>query len=213
MSKVEEVKRQALRLMADKGFEAMSLRQLAAALGARSGSVYTHYQSKTQLLLDVHCDYLEDLLSVWLEQRHQLLDSASLLQRFVTVYVRFHYAHPSESRIVQLDHRSLDEAGRQQVDELNTQYHAELDSLLQRGEQRGVFRFADLRGTRLAILAVLQGVCAAGLSESLALEVCLDNVHSLVGKQGKHAHAVISAPAVVRRLGIGQCASNAIPGS
>ncbi|MEK1940277.1 MAG: TetR/AcrR family transcriptional regulator [Pseudomonas sp.] len=182
MSKVEEVKRQAIRLMADKGFEAMSLRQLATALGVRSGSVYTHYRSKGQLLVDVHCDYLEDLLSQWMEQRHQLFDSVQMLRRFVSVYVNFHYARPAESRIVQLDFRSLEGEGRTQVCELKAQYEAELEAILQTGEQRGVFQFADLYGTRLAIFCVLQGICADQVwPESRALEVCLSSVTSLAG--------------------------------
>lgn len=182
MSKLEEVKRQAVRLMAHKGFEAMSLRQLAAALGVRPGSVYTHYRSKGQLLVDVHCDFLEDLLSTWLEQRHQLIDSVQMLQRFVSVYVSFHYARPAESRVVQLDFRSLDSEGRTQVCELIAQYEAELEAILRTGEQRGVFQFADLYGTRLAIFCVLQGVCADELwPEARALDVCLRSVFSLAG--------------------------------
>ncbi|WP_153044829.1 MULTISPECIES: TetR/AcrR family transcriptional regulator [Pseudomonas] len=182
MSRVEEVKRQAVRLMADKGFEAMSLRQLAAALGVRSGSVYTHYESKGQLLLDVHCEFLEDLLSIWLEQRPKRLDSVRMLQRFVSVYVSFHYARRAESRIVQLDFRSLDEAGRAQVSELRSQYDAELETILQTGEQRGFFQFEDLRNTCLAMFCVLQGVCAGeALPEARALEVCLSSISRLAG--------------------------------
>jgi len=182
MSKVEEIKRQAVRLMADKGFEAMSLRQLAAALGVHSGSVYHHYESKGQLLLDVHCEFLENLLSTWLEQRHKRFDSVRMLQRFVSVYVSFHYARRAESRIVQLDFRSLDEAGRAQVSELRTQYDAELKTILQTGEQRGVFQFADLQNTHLAMFCVMQGVCAGEtLPEVRALEVCLSSISRLAG--------------------------------
>ncbi len=182
MSKVEEVKRQAVCLMAEKGFEAMSLRRLAAASGMRSGSVYAHYSTKAQLLLDVYCDYLDDLLSVWMERRHQPIGSPQALQGFVSVYVGFHYARAQESRIVRLDFRSLDEVGQLQVNELKAQYQAELGSILRQGELRGVFRFADLQATQLAILAVMQGLCAEpSLSEPEALEACINAVCSLVG--------------------------------
>jgi len=182
MSKIEQVKHQAVRLMAEKGFEAMSLRRLAAALGVRSGSVYTHYPSKGQLLLDVYCDYLEDLLSTWLEQRNQLIASSLKLQRFVSIYVGFQYARAEESRIVRLDFRSLDDDGQLQVNELKAQYRAELESILCQGRQRGVFHFVDLHATQLAIFSVMQGVCAeSSLSESEALDVCLNAVRNLTG--------------------------------
>ncbi len=50
MAKAEEIKSRAIRLMAEKGYGAVSLRQLADAAGLQPGSFYAHYRSKAQLL-------------------------------------------------------------------------------------------------------------------------------------------------------------------
>jgi AcrR family transcriptional regulator len=189
MSRVDEIKRQAVRLIADKGFEAMSLRQLAAAVGMQSGSIYTHYQSKGQLLLDLYCDYLEDLMSVWLERRtrHRHGMQKKLLS-FVAVYVGFCHTRVEESRIVQLDFRSLDEQGKAQVSALRAQYEAELESILRQGMLAGVFQFCDLQVLQLAILSVMQGFCAVGCAagpgaEARTFDACAAIILRLVGAE------------------------------
>ncbi|MDT4852748.1 Bacterial regulatory protein [compost metagenome] len=183
MHKSEEIKVQAVRLMAEMGFEALSLRQLAAAAGLRPGSIYTHYQSKAQLLCEVCCDYLEDLLATW-QERRQLRGQCARQQLlgFVAVHIAFARARPQESRIVRLDARSLDEAGRALVDELRRQHAAELESILYRGVQEGVFHMADVQVTSLGVLYLLQGfAAAAGVREAQASAACAESVLRLVG--------------------------------
>lgn len=182
MKRIEEVKRHAVRLMAQKGFEAMSLRQLASSLGMSSGAIYSHYESKAQLLMEVYCDYLEGLLSVWAKHRDPLMDRTRMLQRFVSVYVGFHFSRPAESVIVQLDFRSLEPADQHRVEELKGKYQAELEAILQRNSSRGVSQMADRQDTSVTILCVLQGVCSSpALTESRALDICQRSVARLVG--------------------------------
>ena len=191
MHKSEEIKAQAVRLMAERGFEALSLRQLAAAAGLRPGSIYTHYQSKAQLLREVCCDYLEDLLATWQERRQRRGQGVrQQLLAFVAVNISFARARPQESRIVRLDARSLDEAGGVLVDELRRQHEVELESILCRGVQEGVFHMADVQVASLGVLYLLQGfAAAAGVSEAQASAACADSVLRLVGACGADLHA------------------------
>jgi len=192
MHKSEEIKAQAVSLMAERGFEAISLRQLAAAVGVRPGSIYTHYQSKAELLCEVCCDYLEDLLATWQERRKRRRQGArQQLLAFVAVHITFARAHPQESRIVRLDTRSLDEADKALVDELRRQYEAELESILSRGKQENVFQMADVQIAKLGVLYLLQGFAAedggvAGMTEARAIASCTASVLQVVG---------VSAPA------------------
>lgn len=187
MSKVEEIKCQAIRLMAEKSFDAMSLRQLAEAVQLHPGSIYTHYQSKVQLLRELCCDYQDDLLAMWLERRKcKPQEADEQLLGFVTVYVGFYYARKAESRVFHLDMRCLPASERAVVDELKVRYESELELILSRGLVDGAFQLTDLRATRLAILALLQGICAAGcdaiaLSEAQAFDVCAAAIFRLVG--------------------------------
>lgn len=186
MTRVEEIKSQAVRLIADKGFEAMSLRQLAEAVGLRPGSLYTHYRSKAQLLSELFCDYLEDLLCVWGGRRGLWLSGPKeRLLGFVAVYVGFYCARGAESRIVHLDFRSLDAQGKAAVELLKRQYEGELEAILRQGMRDGSFDLADLRMARLGILSLLQGLCAEGCASSVSgstiFEACAVSILRLVG--------------------------------
>ncbi|MCY1283177.1 Bacterial regulatory protein, tetR family [compost metagenome] len=185
MTKVEEIKRQAISLMAEKSFDGVSLRQLAEAVGIQPGSIYAHYQSKHQLLLELFCDYQEDLLSAWMEQG-RCRDPQQALLSFVAVYVQFHLGRASESRIVQLDFRSLDSQGKAVVCSLKAQYEAELEAILSKGISAGVFRLTHAGTARVGILCLLQGICSADCElargdPSAVFEVCAAATLRLVG--------------------------------
>lgn len=200
MKRIDEVKRHAVCLMAQKGFEAMSLRQLAASLGMSSGAIYSHYESKAQLLVEVYCDYLEGLLSAWAQHRNPQMDRTSMLQSFVRIYVDFHFSRPAESVIVQLDFRSLGLADQKKVEELKDNYQAELEAILQRNSSRGVSQIADRRDSSVAILCVLQGVCSnPALTESSALGICLRSVARLVGWRSLNKPQAHDDPRYVER--------------
>lgn len=188
MTKIEEIKVQAICLMAEKSFDAMSLRQLAKAVGLQPGSIYVHYQSKVQLLLELCCDYMEDLLSVWKELRKRRAQGDEQLLSFVAIYVGFYYAREMESRIFHLDARCLPPRERAAVDELKGCYESELEAILRQGVESDVFQLTDLRVARLGILSLLQGICAAGcgasaLSELQAFDVCAAAILRLVGSR------------------------------
>lgn len=184
MTKAEEIKSQAVRLMAEKGFDAVSLRQLAEAAGLQPGSIYTHYRSKAHLLREVYCDYMEDLIAAWQERKLRRQSARQQLLAFVAAHIAFVWSRPEESCVVRLDVRSLDGQGRASVDDLKRFYDAELELILRRGMREGVFQVADFQAARIAVLCLLQGFAAAetdGVSEAQATVACIGSVLRIVG--------------------------------
>src|SRR5881396_3050199 len=53
MSRRQELSRQAARLFAQKGYHGTSIGDLAAALGVQKGSLYSHIESKQDLLYEI----------------------------------------------------------------------------------------------------------------------------------------------------------------
>lgn len=216
MNRVEEIKQQAIRLMADKGFEAMSLRQLAAAVGMRSGSIYTHYQSKSQLLQDVCCDYQDELMATWLLQRKRGCPaSEEMLLRFAAVYLGFCHAREAESRVVNLDFRSLEEPGRSQVAQLRQRHEAELEGILLQGSRAGAFLLGDPRLTLLGVLALLHGFaampsgCAADHGASM-FESCVVALLRMVGVHPP-ARVIVVAARLYAQIRDGNKAQTMVP--
>ncbi|PMX27475.1 MULTISPECIES: TetR/AcrR family transcriptional regulator [unclassified Pseudomonas] len=169
MSKIEELKRNAINLIAKHGFDSVSLRHLARATNIQAGSVYGHYKNKNEILLELLIEYMEDLITAWSEKKKKLRDPKKLLTAFIEVYVNHHYAHKKESLILSLDIRSMDKQNRAQIDLLTSSYENELISILKKGALAGTFKIDDFNMTSTALKSLLIGICGT---------YCLHEAHS-----------------------------------
>ena len=59
----QAIKREGLRLIYERGYEAMNLRQLAAAVGLQTASLYFHFRTKQDLLFGLIRDHMQTLLA------------------------------------------------------------------------------------------------------------------------------------------------------
>lgn len=159
MSRTEEIRNNAVRMIASDGFEGMSLRALASACGLQPGSIYTHYRSKQQLLVEVVVEYLEDLLQNWRLRKHGMRSPVRQLQAFIEVYVEFQSARRDEQRILQWDSRSLEPQARQRVEVLMDECRSELAELLQAGQDKGLLSIEDVATTARMFLGLMINMC------------------------------------------------------
>src|ERR1700758_1110271 len=59
---LEAIRKAGLRLIFERGYEAMSLRQLAAEVGIQPGSLYNHISTKQELLFELVQEHIKELL-------------------------------------------------------------------------------------------------------------------------------------------------------
>jgi len=128
-----ELLRAAARLFVDKGFDATTTRDIAEAVGMRSGSPFYHFRSKQELLKEAMIDGLE-------AGRARLLaaiDGVADPQRRLYVLVRTHLGTLLEadcnSPMLLNETRSLDVAARAEIaaafDRYQAPWQATLDEL------------------------------------------------------------------------------------
>lgn len=158
MSRTETIRAHAVRMIARDGFEGMSLRALASACGLQPGSIYTHYRSKQQLLVEVMLVYLEDLLHDWRAHLSARRSPIRRLQAFIEVYVRFQSARRDEQRILQWDWRSLEFEARHRVESLMDEYRDELALILRAGQDKGVLFTEDVVTSARLFIGLMVGV-------------------------------------------------------
>ena len=58
----EKIKAAAIKLFSQKGYSATSMRQIAQQAGLSSGSLYNHLKRKSDLLLDIHRDFIDEVI-------------------------------------------------------------------------------------------------------------------------------------------------------
>jgi len=110
----------ALTLFVEHGFQAVSLRQLAMALGMQAGSLYNHMESKQILLFELIEEHETDLLDLLEADDPCQADGLTRLRSYVDLHIRYNLMHQHrlvlarrESRCLSAEQRASIEATRQ----------------------------------------------------------------------------------------------------
>jgi len=148
--------RVAARLFREKGFDGTTIRDIAHAVGMRSGSPFYHFANKHELLMAV----MEEGLRLGLERTQQVLADAALpaTERFAQL-VRTQYGilHDTGSDFIPVmlyDWRSLPVQYKRRIIELKDRYDAIWQRTLDELHAQGLLR-AEPRLARLMILGAI----------------------------------------------------------
>ncbi|MFQ3454365.1 TetR/AcrR family transcriptional regulator [Bradyrhizobium sp. UFLA01-814] len=156
---LEAIRKAGVRLIFEHGYEAMSLRQLAAEVGIQAGSLYNHIATKQDLLFDLVQDHINDLLRELDLALEGKADPVEKLRAFVAFHVTYHMTRKREVFIANSELRSLDAKNYDAVVALRGAYEQRLAQILTDGASDGVFEVVDIQVATFAILALLTGLC------------------------------------------------------
>lgn len=148
-----------LDLIYAQGFDAMSLRQLAARVGLQPGSLYNHIATKQDLLYDLIHNHMVTLLErvdVELDGLEHPLDR---LKAFIAFHLTYHIERKREVFIGSAELRSLEPRNRKKIVALRRAYEDRLSDILEAGSARKLFKIDDVSVSAYAILAMLTGIC------------------------------------------------------
>jgi AcrR family transcriptional regulator len=159
-AKTEETIRTAAKsLIASRGFEAVTLRQIASEAGIQSGALYRYFPSKTDLLLTLLVEHMERLLESWSEARPNSKNATVLLHAFIDFHIRYHTSKQKDVFIAYMELRSLPPKEYETVAELRARYENELKDILAKGAAEKQFQILDIDVATYGIIAMLTGVC------------------------------------------------------
>lgn len=150
----------ALRLIAQHGFAAVSMRQIASEVGVQAGALYNYTTDKQTLLYDLMCGHMEELLEARKQAANDVVLASPLdkLEAFTRFHIRWHLPRTEAVFVSYMELRNLTPANFSEVERLRKVYEDELESILSDGLASGVFRFEDSKITTLAIIAMLTGM-------------------------------------------------------
>ncbi|NNK17095.1 MAG: TetR/AcrR family transcriptional regulator [Sulfitobacter sp.] len=150
------VRQAALRLFAQKGYAAVSMRAIASEVGVQAGALYNYTPDKQSLLFDLMRGHLEELLAE--ADFGADADPLTRLRHFVEFHIRFHADRPDEVFIAYMELRNLSPENFAVIEALRRRYEDRLEAILQDGARQGVFAIEDTKIMTLAIIAMLTGV-------------------------------------------------------
>jgi AcrR family transcriptional regulator len=199
------IRRVGLRLIYRRGFEAMSLRELAAEVGIQAASLYNHIRTKQDLLFDLIREHMEALLA----QTDAALGAAPAavserLYAFITHHILYHLEKKQEVFIANFELRALEPSHYATIVAMRRSYEGRLIALLDAGVAAGEFEIRDTRVTAYAILAMLTGACTwykpeGRLTKAEVVELHTHMVlHGCIGRLPGAADPRSTRPAGVR---------------
>ncbi|MCB1400286.1 MAG: TetR family transcriptional regulator [Rhodobacteraceae bacterium] len=147
----------AQQLFARHGFAAVSMRQIAAAVGVQAGALYLYTSDKEALLFDLLKTHMEDLLAAW-AQAPRGDTPLEALEHFVRFHIRFNLERAEAVFLSYMELRNLGPENFARIEALRRSYENELELILKAGQADGSLSLPDTKLATLAIIAMLTGV-------------------------------------------------------
>jgi AcrR family transcriptional regulator len=148
----------ALALIARRGYEAASMRELAAQVGVQAAALYRYFPTKEELLFALLRDHMVALAAAWEAARPETADPAERLAAFVRNHICFHVERRHSTHVSNMELRSLSPTRLTQILRLRSAYEKELRRILRDGVEAGLFEVEDVALTAMAIIQMITGV-------------------------------------------------------
>ena len=152
--KISEI---ALNLFAERGYAAVSMRQIASKVGLQVGALYNYFPDKQTILSELLINHMENLLKTWDKQKLPK-KSDKLLEFFVDFHIEFHLNRPEEVFIAYMELRNLNPDNFQKIEKLRNKYEHILSQILTAGVKNNLFSCKETKVTSLAIIGMLKEV-------------------------------------------------------
>ncbi len=156
--RIDQVLESATRLFTEKGYEAASVRDIAADLEIRPSSLYHHFPGKQHILFAIcmrmQTDFNAQVMPELIANRPPEEAIASAVRR----QVLFGHRRKGEVVVNIRERRSLPPEQLARVNGLRREYRDTMARVIEAGRDRGVFRVEDPKLAAMAIVDMINGL-------------------------------------------------------
>ena len=152
--KISEI---AMQLFAERGYAAVSMRQIASKVGLQVGALYNYFPDKQTILSELLINHMESLIEAWYAQKLPEKPE-KLLEFFVDFHIQYHLNRPEEVFIAYMELRNLTPYNFRKIEKLRNKYELILSGILNDGVHKNVFSCDETKITSLAIIGMLKEV-------------------------------------------------------
>lgn len=143
----------ACELFAERGYRAVSMKDIAQALGLRAPSLYNHVSSKQDILAAIMHVAMDRALAALESALDGVTDVSDQLRRATESLVLDFLRNPAEVTVTNNEARSLEPANRSAIIAKRDAYAERVRAIIDQGCRTGRF---DTSAPRLAAFAVLE---------------------------------------------------------
>jgi AcrR family transcriptional regulator len=154
----DQIDAAAVRLFAERGYHATTMRDIANAVSVQTSAIYYWYQNKEAILLRLQERFLEDLSEAVVLAIARGKDPTQRLALAVREHVIFHGRHPQEAFVTDSEIRALSPEHQRGLVAERDVYQDRFIDLIDQGAKAGMLRVSDSRIAAYAILLQCTGV-------------------------------------------------------
>lgn len=148
----DAIQKAAAELFYQHGYEATTLRQVAAKVGIQVGSLYNHIDGKDDLLRSIMTGIMADLIAAQKAVINSHEDTIETLRAMMDCHIRFHAQRARDVFIGNSELRSLDKKDRRKVVSQRDEYEQMFRELI---DKAGAEDRADVLDARLQAYAIV----------------------------------------------------------
>ena len=156
--RVEQVLATATRLFTERGYDASSVRDLAAELAMRPSSLYHHFPGKQHILFAIcfgmQTDFNAAVMPLFLAGK----DPVQTVRDVVHRHILFSLARKGEVLVNTRERRSLPPELLHKVNALRREYRDALAAVIEDGRRRGLFSVRDPKLAAMAVSDMVNGL-------------------------------------------------------
>lgn len=146
--------KESIDLFDKKGYSKTSIQDIVDKIGATKGTFYYYFNSKQELLRDIHLSYIQDLL----QEQEIILQDPNLsckekINKIVYLIISGIRTQGKNARVFSREMRHLEEEHIRHVNSIKREFRLNLQKVLEEGIEKGEFR-SDLRSD-IVIFALL----------------------------------------------------------
>lgn len=154
----EQIRRAAVRLFAQLGYHATSMRAIAAAAGVQPAAIYHWYPSKEAILIELQDDFMAQLTEKVLGAVERQRSPALKLAAAVREHVVFHGLHRRWAFATDSEIRALADGPHRALIGKRDAYQAHFNEMIRDGIRDGSLRTSEASVATYAILLQCTGV-------------------------------------------------------
>lgn len=159
-ARVQQVLRRAALLFTTKGYDAASMRELAAEVEIRPSSLYHHFPSKQDILFAICSGFQRDFnLEVVPELRAERPPDLAI-RSAIRKHIEFSSRRWPDVLVNMRERRSLPAEQQASINVLRRQYRDAMAAVIARGVAEGVFSVPDPKLASMLILDMVNGLAA-----------------------------------------------------
>lgn len=156
MTKKEVFQNKALNLIHQKGFKAMTMRELATEMSCDIKNLYNYTTSKTALLEDLLKSISEEFHHGLSEILKANLTATQQIEELIRLHVTLSYEKPLKVGLLLNEFRNLKEPYASEFQERRKEYEKRVGSILEKGVKQNEFRALNIAITTQSILGSLR---------------------------------------------------------